>query len=389
MDSLTQQISHLDITSEAVEPDTADSVFEKISRHAGSIRNSPITADEFQATKQLASPFSPGGALFLLQDPRKDHPWSQGVAAVISDCPTLAALEEGARIASEGKLSLVKDISVLDLRPFISPEVRQEVRHADIEGLYSLVVEFICAKRPDVVLCLGRDATDNARAWGSRLPPASKLFYTLHPSSVINYNRHCITKRKKFLGDILRAIGHSRSSRILAILDTRTTAAPDVDPALSWTMHILRILAFLCFQYPIRKALPLLNLTPNRGYYCLQPWHIRLLRLRERQQPPSLPSLLCRFFDLLNGHITLDSWYLPQYRFELDSVLRLVRDFVEGLENLSENGLLSAREQQLLDPSKGMWVKFQSVRGSLFDIDIILSRLKPLVPPDISSLSPS
>ncbi|KAL2819392.1 hypothetical protein BJX63DRAFT_428616 [Aspergillus granulosus] len=311
MDSLTEVVSRLRIDSEAggpgkVQPErvcTASQVFEEIITYASSLRGSAIPEKEVEVTKQLASPFSPSGALFILQEPRNKHPWRQGVDAVISDCPTLDALEEGVQIGSEGTLSLVRNISVIDLRPFICPDVKNKSSRAELETLYSLVLKFIRAKQPDAVLCLGNEAGDKIWGWRSQLPDTAKL-YTYHPSFVVNYNRRCMIKRKELLTSILEAIGYSHNSQILTIFDNRSVAAHDLDPASAWAIHILQTLAFLSFQYPDQR--PPLNLTPEPGYYSLESCCRSVLNPREGE-PRSLSSSIRRFFLDLNSHITLDS----------------------------------------------------------------------------------
>jgi hypothetical protein len=130
--------------------------FKKITRFAEHIRGAAIPHDELSVTKTLAGPFSEGGLLVLLQEPRRYHPWSHGAAEVIADCKSLQSLDEGIRVGSEGKLRLEQHVSLLDVRPFL---VKADNAHIDFdtwEGLYDLVFAAIEAKQPDVLLCMGK-----------------------------------------------------------------------------------------------------------------------------------------------------------------------------------------------------------------------------------------
>jgi hypothetical protein len=65
----------------------------------------------------------------------------------------------------------------------------------------------------------------------------------------------------------------------------------------------------------------------------------------------------------------------------MNEVRRTIGGFVTALEALSDDNLLTDREQEMLGPSNGIWTKVQSVPSSLFDVDVLLSRLEPLVLP--------
>jgi hypothetical protein len=153
MGIITEDLSRVQIDSKLVHP--ALRIFDEIVKCAGNLRGHAIPAAEYAVTHQLASPFTSGGVLFLLQDPREDHPWDKGASAVISDCHTLDALAEGVGIGSEGALSMVDHITVLDVRPFISQQVKKTILRPALDSLYSLVFKFIRAKRPNVLLCMG------------------------------------------------------------------------------------------------------------------------------------------------------------------------------------------------------------------------------------------
>ena len=114
-----------------------------------------ISPKERSVTKQLASPFTLGGLLVLLTQPRPHHPWDNGIDHVIADCATLDALNEGIQIGSEGKLCLKNGVSVLDLRPCLPQTFHHNLDEENWRELYDLVFSAIEEKRPDVILCMG------------------------------------------------------------------------------------------------------------------------------------------------------------------------------------------------------------------------------------------
>jgi hypothetical protein len=103
----------------------------------------------------LAGPITPGGPLFLLLQPLEDHPWSNGIAEVIEKCPTLWCLKEGVHACSRGDLSLVENVSVLDLRPFMPKSSYSQLSDPQRDELEELVFSVIRGKKPDTLLCMG------------------------------------------------------------------------------------------------------------------------------------------------------------------------------------------------------------------------------------------
>lgn len=153
MEDISERLSRVRIAPQI--SDTFVQLFQKIVTYAGELRNHRIPDEEIDCTRQLAGPFTRGGLIILLIEPRAHHPWGAGIHRVILDCLTLRALEEGVRIGSNETLSLIDDVSVLDLRPFIWSGLRNKLQEDQLVQLYDLVFEAICAKRPDTVLCMG------------------------------------------------------------------------------------------------------------------------------------------------------------------------------------------------------------------------------------------
>ncbi len=111
-------------------------------------------------TTALANPRSTGGIVVLLQQPRDNHPFDEGVEAVKEDCETLRALEQVFFMVSGGKLDLIHNISVIDLLPYISPKdwenMYNEADEEAVASAFKTAQWAIAAKEPDVVLCAGK-----------------------------------------------------------------------------------------------------------------------------------------------------------------------------------------------------------------------------------------
>lgn len=154
MEQITEDLSRVQIGSEL--PNDFRKVFEEIVKYASELRGYKISDDEIKVTRKLAAPFTPGGFLVLLIEPRQKHPWASGVYCVVEDCATLNALRQGFHIASNGALSLFENVSILDIRPFIWSGLKQGLKKDQLKRLYDLVIEAIYAKCPDTILCMGK-----------------------------------------------------------------------------------------------------------------------------------------------------------------------------------------------------------------------------------------
>ncbi|KAI0551410.1 hypothetical protein F4679DRAFT_138252 [Xylaria curta] len=111
--------------------------------------------EEISITSQLAGPATTGGILVTLQQPRGDHPFEDGVEAVIHDCDTFSALDELFLAASCGTLNVKEHISLVDLLPF-TPQRADTISSRVLQHAFEASRLAICAKMPDVVLCSGR-----------------------------------------------------------------------------------------------------------------------------------------------------------------------------------------------------------------------------------------
>jgi hypothetical protein len=129
--------------------------FQEIVRFVNRYRKHTITEHELEVTEALARPFTQGGLLIVLLEPRIYHTWEKGVYFVIQDCRSLCVMDEGLKFISQGSLSLTNGVSLLDIRPFFVKKCYPDLDSEVWERLYDLVYAAIKAKKPDALLCMG------------------------------------------------------------------------------------------------------------------------------------------------------------------------------------------------------------------------------------------
>lgn len=110
---------------------------------------------EIHVTTQLAGPAMKGGIAVALQQPRHNHPFKEGLNAVIQNCETLYALDEIFAVVSCGSLNIRTNIAVVDLLPYISEDIA-EINDATLKESFHALTQTICDKEPYVLLCAGR-----------------------------------------------------------------------------------------------------------------------------------------------------------------------------------------------------------------------------------------
>ena len=135
-----------------------ETAFNKIVAFTSKRRTEDITRHEINCTRELAGPFTPGGILVLLQEPLPDHPWIDGIDAVISQCSSLSLLREAVFLGSSGNLNLEKDVSVLDRWPMHDKKTHVQLQNthpAKMDELNYLLRNAIIAKNPEVIICMG------------------------------------------------------------------------------------------------------------------------------------------------------------------------------------------------------------------------------------------
>ncbi|TQN63745.1 hypothetical protein CSHISOI_11666, partial [Colletotrichum shisoi] len=126
-----------------------------VSRIEAEGRSLKLPAAEIEVTAKLAGPPVMGGIAVLLQQPRHNHPFEQGLDAVIADCETLRALDDIFSVVSCGTMDISKDIAVIDLVPYVTKSLA-DVDDTRLENAFHTSVETILDKRPDVLLCAGK-----------------------------------------------------------------------------------------------------------------------------------------------------------------------------------------------------------------------------------------
>ncbi|KAI7969636.1 hypothetical protein EIK77_008791 [Talaromyces pinophilus] len=119
-----------------------------------------LPEDEIQVTAELAGPETTGGIAIALQQPREDHPFEDGIRAVIDDCDTLTTLEELFAVVSCNTLGLISDVSVIDLLLYTSKEDMEDMDHVSLSDRFRASIEVFCNKKPDVLLCAGKIPLD-------------------------------------------------------------------------------------------------------------------------------------------------------------------------------------------------------------------------------------
>lgn len=93
--------------------------------------NLGLPQENIQVTSQLAGPAVTGGIAIILQQPRSNHPFKQGIDRVIEDCKTLYALYDIFRMVSCETLDIRDDVAIVVLLPYESEPVN-EIHDADL-----------------------------------------------------------------------------------------------------------------------------------------------------------------------------------------------------------------------------------------------------------------
>ncbi|OBR16274.1 hypothetical protein CH63R_01454 [Colletotrichum higginsianum IMI 349063] len=134
-----------------------------VSRIEAEGRSLELPIAEIEVTAKLAGPPVMGGIAVLLQQPRHNHPFEQGLDAVIADCETLRALDDIFSVVSCGTMDISKNIAVIDLVPYVTKSLA-DVDDTRLKNAFHTSVETILDKRPDVLLCAGRLDMPHGRA---------------------------------------------------------------------------------------------------------------------------------------------------------------------------------------------------------------------------------
>ncbi|KAH7386074.1 hypothetical protein BKA66DRAFT_582940 [Pyrenochaeta sp. MPI-SDFR-AT-0127] len=356
LEQVTAGLSSVHLGPQA--PSDYEKAFNEIVRYAEKIRKRCIPPAELDVTKALAMPFTPGGLLIMLLEPRPNHPWSFGLQSVCSDCRTLQVIIEGLQIGSNGSLGLEHDVSLLDLRPFLCKRSYPKVQDEQWEELYDLVFSAVEAKQPDVFLCMGNEAQN---ALGERLRKSQLVFWqrtkivrAIHPSRSVNYEETDSRLRYQLLKSICEAChlkdGEWNEKAWRELYDNGKLYRPSgmMTPALRSTRHMekyrllkdclkacLRLTAKLCFEPDC--LLPNASLQPGPYYYlenehsdCLK--HIRQSKAKIGTQTHAR-ALLDTIFNTLNKSLEKTSWFQPTYKLKCKGIRSAVGPSLAKLEH--------------------------------------------------------
>lgn len=367
IDQITALTHKINIDSDTTS--AYETAFENIVCFVQDRREHAITKHELEVTKTLAAPFTRGGSLVLLLEPRRRHPWKLGADLVIRDCRTLRVMDDGFKLVSEGCLSFTKGVSVLDLRPFLVMDDYPQLECEVWEHLYDLVYKAIRAKEPDALLCMGNVSANSLR--GSNSWPfiymnqeAGNAFYarhrpeednslqhtqiiqTYHPSYFVNYHPNDIQKRQVLLKSICKvcdALISNKSDvpRKIDILQDavsqRLTVSnlndmPTSFTGTEWLQDSLDIVMRLCFQ--LRHRLPTVRVEPG-PFYCLEAWHRKWFERCSLAKTGSIDharALLIPVFLDLNSCVRRTSFFLPIYEIQWGMLILVLESFTKELE---------------------------------------------------------
>jgi hypothetical protein len=129
---------------------------------------------EIQVTMQLAGPANKGGIAIALQQPRHNHPFENGLDAVIQNCETLYALDDVFSAVSCRSLNIRTNVTVVDLLPYVS-ECTARIDDATLEESFRASKHIMLDKEPSVLLCAGRIWLPNAGKFYKRKGDACKF----------------------------------------------------------------------------------------------------------------------------------------------------------------------------------------------------------------------
>ncbi|KAJ5284690.1 hypothetical protein N7497_000016 [Penicillium chrysogenum] len=331
MDEITSKVSELELSSH--DNHAYAKSFHDIVSYICEIRDEALSRAEIDVTKSFAGPFTSGGLLAILLEPRQGHPWCDGANDVISHCPSLSALHEGFHVTSNGILSILHGVSLLDLRPFISKFQNGRLEDHVREKLYDLVIKAMDAKKPDVILCMGE------AQFSDEFRRRVEWVYAMHPSHSVNYNSSDTELRTRLLNSIAEACHklHVKNPGLLP----RPTGCGGLNEHLNpissrkgrrdtqWVEILLQTLVVLCLRP--RHRLPAASLNTN-SFYKLERWHeayfVHILESPDVKddQESKIATSLIPLFTRLNKSMKTTSWYLQTYEANWGEITDVLAD---------------------------------------------------------------
>ncbi|KAG6015560.1 hypothetical protein E4U43_005096 [Claviceps pusilla] len=334
-----------------------EKAFDRVIEKAKELRPS-LSIHEIHVTKELAGPFTKGGLLVLLLQPRPFHPWSKGLDAVIQNCTTLDALNDALRFYAT---DLKRDVSLLDLWVCLPEGVTNSLDSVEEEKFSELVLAAVRAKKPDCILCFGKDTLDTLEKrseWKTRRKPHLKVVgrgtisgslfgipvvNARHPSFVFYHNEDDMAKTLALwaeqVGEACRIAREARGCQLPASWAT-FSPEPDFDPPRS--AKVYRFMQLLCeCSFSPNYELPEINIRKQGGFYVLEDWQTDWLKYAGKAAEDKARKTLIPIFKELNRAWEKTSWFT--YSYKLRSETRISELLSADLESIEANCYILAR----------------------------------------------
>lgn len=178
--------------------------------------------EEIEKELDLAS--GPSDLVIILQRPARNHNYAISFEKFVQDCPTLKAVDELIRFATNGARS-IRTVSVLDALMF-KPGWRKRVSD---ERCHQLLGEVLRLKKPSVILQCHTEYYKDPWLQNHCLLPCegyrmrwktfmhdgeteSTVIQSFHPSVAVNYKRHRPEYRILLLYHFARAFSHPQGT---------------------------------------------------------------------------------------------------------------------------------------------------------------------------------
>ncbi|KAK4062640.1 hypothetical protein Purlil1_14203 [Purpureocillium lilacinum] len=315
IEEVTAAVHQLDLNTQ---PSGYRTIFERVIARVGRVRHA--SEAEKRITRQFSRPYTQGGLLVLLLQPRSSHPWDDGADAVISDCATLDSLNEGLRLCHLRGIG--RDVSVLDLWPLLPPAFTNGMSTETLDEIASLVLAAVGQKRPDCILSMGQESgrairqeqscTTTSLFW-KQVP----VVFSDNPSRSVNHERTDSQMRQRLLSNIEQACDTIRAESAPRIRRLPTIQLSNDELETSNTLYdFLKLLSICCFEPT--HLLPMRSLVKGERPLVLEDWHkkwlVRMAAKPHRDQYRRARANLVCVFEQVNNALELVSWYEPTYK---------------------------------------------------------------------------
>ncbi len=345
MATLHQLTDHLDTLSLAAEPPATYDDSLKLALTTAQGHRPDLLAAEANISLLLAGPYTPGGLLVLLWQPRDSHPWHEGADAVIADCDTLAFIND-ATIEYYGD-GLRGSVSLLDLWFCLPPRITNVLAEDSpdkLEEMEDIIMACIEAKRPASILCLGDvslvalprfeprsneqkkplNALERTRQSSAPFWRDVTVVSACHPSRSIHFEKDDVQMRKSLLDSIQHACHIAAPERQGELA---TVLGCDFE-----LLQFMELLLYCCFN--TNHRLPVRSSARGTSCFTLQRWHSDWFK-HVQQQTDNLSlarARLIRIFLVMKYAIRLSSWASPTYTWNRASIVRILAETLSTTE---------------------------------------------------------